>query len=94
MIEKTEKRMKKEDGFPEGALLSENKIVIMDRMRKKLKARDETIAKQAKALADVEKALANEEKAIADNEKALAEERKMRESLQKENAELKKRFGS
>lgn len=80
LIEKAEKHVKKEDGFPEGALLPVDNIVPMDRMRKKLKARDETIAKQAKALED--------------KEKALAEERKKRENLQKENAELKKRIGS
>jgi hypothetical protein len=38
--QKVKKRMKKDDGIKEGALLPIHDVVVVDRLRKKLKVRD------------------------------------------------------
>nr|MDO8114027.1 hypothetical protein [Candidatus Sigynarchaeota archaeon] len=64
LIQKAEKKVKKEDGIVEGALLPVDNVVNADRLRKKLKARDETIQNMEKTIEAKEKTIEAKEKTI------------------------------
>jgi hypothetical protein len=65
LIQKAEKKVKKDDGILEGALLPVDNVVHADRLRKKLKQKEAalqekeaTIQKQAREIADLKERLA------------------------------------
>jgi hypothetical protein len=71
LIQKVEKRVRKEDDMDAAVLLPVDNIVPIDRLRKKLKQRDKTIADKDKEIADKDKEIADKDKEIADLNKRL-----------------------
>ncbi len=99
LIQKAEKKVKKDDGILEGALLPVDNVVHADRLRKKLKAKEATLqekdaAIQEKDAAIQEKDVALKEKdaALQEKDAALQEKDATIQEQAKEIADLKRRL--